>query len=88
METAGRLGSLNASEHFTYRIEMIYQSYTLMSSDTVGATRVACKKALESIGCSVIIENADAIPVLKCRVNNLIGSLCTYHLVFFNIKLT
>ncbi|GAA5890492.1 hypothetical protein JCM5296_005062 [Sporobolomyces johnsonii] len=44
-------------------------SYTLMSTDNAHATRLECKRLLESMGVAVIVQNADDMPVLKCRAS-------------------
>lgn len=60
-----------------------------MSSDSVGSTRVVCKQALEAIGVSVIVENAEGLPVLKCRVSQLFGvfpcSTCSTHVAMLTL---
>ncbi|GAA5843224.1 hypothetical protein JCM3766R1_006629 [Sporobolomyces carnicolor] len=44
-------------------------SYTLMSTDYAHPTRLECKRLLEAIGVSVVVQNADGMALLKCRAS-------------------
>ncbi|GAA5834744.1 hypothetical protein JCM11251_003651 [Rhodosporidiobolus azoricus] len=44
-------------------------SYTLMSTDYAHPTRLECKRLLESMGVAVLVQNADGMAILKCRVS-------------------
>ncbi|GAA6022405.1 hypothetical protein JCM11491_001580 [Sporobolomyces phaffii] len=44
-------------------------SYTLMSTDYAHPTRLECKRLLEAIGVSVVVQNADGLALLKCRAS-------------------
>ncbi|GAA6064411.1 hypothetical protein JCM10212_001235 [Sporobolomyces blumeae] len=52
-------------------------SYTLMSSDYAHPTRLECKRLLENIGVSVIVQNADGMAMLKCRASERRDSTST-----------
>ncbi|GAA5837980.1 hypothetical protein JCM9279_004092 [Rhodotorula babjevae] len=43
-------------------------SYTLMSTDYAHPTRLECKRLLESIGVSVVVQNSEGMALLKCRI--------------------
>ncbi|GAA5881930.1 hypothetical protein JCM16303_003472 [Sporobolomyces ruberrimus] len=44
-------------------------SYTLMSTDYAHPTRLECKRLLEAIGVSVVVQNAEGMALLKCRAS-------------------
>ncbi|GAA6013986.1 hypothetical protein JCM10207_000196 [Rhodosporidiobolus poonsookiae] len=44
-------------------------SYTLMSTDFAHPTRLECKRLLEGLGVGVVVQNADGMAILKCRVS-------------------
>ncbi|GAA5855207.1 hypothetical protein JCM8547_008984 [Rhodosporidiobolus lusitaniae] len=44
-------------------------SYTLMSTDFAHPTRLECKKLLEGMGVSVVVQNSDGMAILKCRAS-------------------
>ncbi|GAA5901739.1 hypothetical protein JCM6882_006054 [Rhodosporidiobolus microsporus] len=44
-------------------------SYTLMSTDYAHPTRLECKRLLEGMGVAVVVQNADGMAILKCRVS-------------------
>ncbi|BGP55155.1 serine/threonine-protein kinase gin4 [Rhodotorula sphaerocarpa] len=44
-------------------------SYTLMSTDYAHPTRMECKRLLEEMGAAVVVQNADGMGILKCRVH-------------------
>ncbi|TKA51046.1 hypothetical protein B0A53_05841 [Rhodotorula sp. CCFEE 5036] len=44
-------------------------SYTLMSTDYAHPTRLECKRLLEEMGAAVVVQNADGMAILKCRVH-------------------
>ncbi|GAA5990931.1 hypothetical protein JCM10908_000086 [Rhodotorula pacifica] len=44
-------------------------SYTLMSTDYANPTRLECKRLLEEMGAAVVMQHADSMTILKCRVH-------------------
>lgn len=52
----------------------VFQNYVLLSTEDIYHTRLHCKRVLESIGATVVIENADGAGVLKCRVEEIRGT--------------
>lgn len=49
-------------------------SYTLLSTESPQVSRFACRRMLEAVGVAVVVENADGVAILKCRVNELRGA--------------
>jgi hypothetical protein len=54
------------------------QSYTLMSTDFAHPTRLECKRLLESMGVSVVVQNADGMAILKCRASEKRGASLSF----------
>lgn len=44
-----------------------------MSTENASVTRLVCKQMLEKVGVVVVVQNADGMSVLKCRVKELRG---------------
>ena len=44
-----------------------------MSTDYAHPTRLECKRLLEAIGVSVVVQNADGMALLKCRASERRG---------------
>lgn len=49
------------------------QNYVLLSTEDVHSTRLHCKRVLEAIGASVVIEAQDGAGILKCRIDAIRG---------------
>jgi hypothetical protein len=47
-----------------------------MSTDYAHPTRLECKRLLEAIGVSVVVQNADGMALLKCRASERRGEHC------------
>jgi hypothetical protein len=46
-------------------------NYVLLSTEDVNSTRFHCKRVLESIGATVVLESADGAGLLKCRIEEI-----------------
>lgn len=65
-----QIGKLN-------RGSLAQKSYTLMSTDYAHPTRMECKRLLEEMGAAVVVQNADGMGILKCRVHERRGQFST-----------
>jgi len=45
-----------------------------MSTDYAHPTRLECKRLLESIGVSVVVQNSEGMALLKCRITERRGA--------------
>jgi len=51
-----------------------------MSTDYAHPTRLECKRLLETIGVSVVVQNADGMAMLKCRASERSEFLPLFHI--------
>lgn len=51
-----------------------------MSTDYAHPTRLECKRLLEAIGVSVVVQNAEGMALLKCRASERRGASLTFDL--------
>lgn len=49
-----------------------------MSTDYAHPTRLECKRLLEEMGAAVVVQNADGMAILKCRVHERRGMLASF----------